>query len=75
MAIDEILPQLLVGCCPQDRVDIDLLKASHGITAVLSLQTDDDFVSWGIDWQDLEGDAYDPWPSSSFERHRTHNAA
>jgi protein-tyrosine phosphatase len=54
MTLTEILPQLFVGCCPQDRTDIEFLKANHGITAVLSLQTDDDFVSWGIDWQEME---------------------
>jgi protein-tyrosine phosphatase len=54
MTLTEILPQLFVGCCPQNRLDIDLLKAGHGITAVLNLQTDEDFASWGIDWQEME---------------------
>jgi len=54
MQLDRILPQILVGSCPRSRTDIDRLKADFGVTAVLSLQTEDDLRCWGIDWPDLE---------------------
>jgi len=53
MDIDQLLPYLFVGACPTDRADIDSLKASFGITAVVNLQTDDDFAYWGINWQEM----------------------
>jgi protein-tyrosine phosphatase len=54
MRVDGILPQILVGSCPLSRTDIDQLKADFGVTAVLNLQTEDDFRYMGIDWPDLE---------------------
>jgi hypothetical protein len=54
MDFDEILPQLFVGSCPRDQADLDCLKTDCGITAVLNLQTDRDFVYWGIRWERME---------------------
>ncbi len=48
MDADQILPQLFVGACPCDPADIESLVRNFGITAVLNLQTDEDFASWGI---------------------------
>ena len=49
MNCDQILPALHVGRCPSSPDEIETLKQS-GITAVLSLQSDADRVSHGIDW-------------------------
>jgi atypical dual specificity phosphatase len=48
---DEILPNLFVGCCP----DPEMIESFRewGITAVLNLQSDDDFEAHGIDWPEL----------------------
>jgi hypothetical protein len=54
MDVDRILPKLLVGSCPRDGADIERLKTDFGATAVLSLQTDDDFAAWGIPWPEIE---------------------
>jgi protein-tyrosine phosphatase len=54
MNFDEILPNLFVGPCPRDRIDIEHLKSDCGITAVLNLQTDEDFAHWRIDWDAME---------------------
>jgi protein-tyrosine phosphatase len=56
MDFDQILPQLFVGSCPIDPADIDLLKTGFGVTAVLNLQTDEDFAYWGINWQEMEAE-------------------
>ncbi len=48
--LDEILPNLLVGACPRSVDDIDWLHRKYGVTAVLNLQTEEDFAYWGIDW-------------------------
>jgi len=54
MDVDQILPNLFVGSCPGDMDDIDSLATKFGITAVLNLQTDEDFASWGVDWHEME---------------------
>jgi hypothetical protein len=54
MDVDQILPKLFVGSCPANEEDIDRLKEESGITAVLNLQTDDDFHGWNINWPNLE---------------------
>ena len=54
MDFDQILPQLFVGSCPLEPADIDLLNTHFGLTAVLNLQTDEDFAYWGINWQKME---------------------
>jgi len=50
---DRIESQLFVGSAPQSSVDVARLKQMK-ITAVLSLQSDDDFRTHRIDWQKLQ---------------------
>ncbi len=52
--VTRILPNLLVGSCPQGFEDVDRLKRDYAVTAVLNLQTEDDFAYWGIAWEQLE---------------------
>jgi len=54
MDIDQILPKLFVGSSPIDEEDIDRLKEESGITAILNVQTEEDFDYWNIDWPKLE---------------------
>ena len=54
MDVSQILPDLFVGSCPGSPADIDQLRQAFGVTAVLNVQTDDDMVIWGIDWDGLE---------------------
>lgn len=54
MAPDQILPQLLIGPCPQSTWDIDILNEDYKVTAVLSMQTEDDLVNREINWDDME---------------------
>lgn len=54
MDIRRVLRQLYVGSCPTSVEDIDHLKADHHITAVVNLQTDDDFDRCNLDWNSLE---------------------
>lgn len=54
MGLDQILPQLFVGACPVEPADIEQLRKEFGITAVLNLQTEEDFLFWGISWEQLE---------------------
>ena len=49
-----VLSNLLVGSYPSGPEDIDRLKRDFGVTAVLSVQTDDDMASWGVNWYRLE---------------------
>ncbi|MFO7905052.1 MAG: dual specificity protein phosphatase family protein [Planctomycetota bacterium] len=49
MDFDKILANLFVGSHPESSDDIDGLKEID-ITAVLNLQTDDDFWYLGINW-------------------------
>lgn len=48
MNLDQILANLFVGSCPESTDDIDRLKQDCGVTAVLNLQTDEDFDYWNI---------------------------
>ena len=50
---DEILPELIVGCCPDSYQDVLEIKAV-GATALLSLQTDEDLAERGLSWSDIE---------------------
>lgn len=52
MSLDQILPNLILGACPSSLDDIGLLT-QQAVTAVLNLQTDDDFRYLGIDWPRL----------------------
>lgn len=54
MDASRILPNLFVGPCPKDPADIDQLGQALGVTAVLNLQTQQDFDYWSIDWDQLE---------------------
>ena len=54
MDIDRILPNLFIGSCPEHLGDIDGLKPDFGVTAVLSVQTDDELNYWGIRWEELQ---------------------
>lgn len=53
MELNPLLPRVYVGSCPVEPADVDRLK-ELGITAVLNLQTEEDFLFWGIDWPALE---------------------
>lgn len=55
--LDPILPDVYVGSCPLSADDLDRLRRGFGITAILNLQTEDDFDFWGIDWPSLEAHA------------------
>jgi protein-tyrosine phosphatase len=50
----QILPKLLIGSFPADAEDIERLRRDFGITAVLSVQTDDDLAYSDVDWPQLE---------------------
>lgn len=52
MDVSEILPKLFVGSFPDNADDITQLKAV-GVTAVLSLQTQEDFDYLGVDWPEM----------------------
>lgn len=54
---DEVADRLYVGSYPQSPEDVRYLKDELGVTAVLSLQDDDDHELLGIRW-DLLGSAY-----------------
>ncbi len=53
MLYSNILDGLYVGPCPQSDEDVRQLKSS-GVTALMNLQTDDDFVRWSIKWPPVE---------------------
>jgi protein-tyrosine phosphatase len=52
--LSQIQPQLFVGSCPTNADDINHLKADYGVTAILNLQTDNDFDYWDLDWGRLQ---------------------
>jgi protein-tyrosine phosphatase len=54
MNLSQILPKLFVGSCPTTADDISRLKTDYGITAILSLQTDNDLDYCDLDWSRLE---------------------
>lgn len=54
MDVSQILPNLLVGSYPRSTDDIDQLKGDFGVTAVLSVQTDEDMMHWGVNWLRFE---------------------
>ena len=53
--IDQILPNLYIGTYLKTPEDIQELKDTCGITAVLNLQTDEDLQEKGIHWPSMEG--------------------
>ena len=50
---DRVTERIFVGTCPTSTVDLNRLKQA-GFTAVLSLQTDGDFITHQIPWPHLE---------------------
>ena len=54
MSFSQILEQLYVGSHPETIEDFEILKSRCGITAVLSLQTDEDLQERGLEWSALE---------------------
>ena len=50
---DQIEADILIGSAPQSSVDVARL-AQMNITAVLSLQSDEDFQSHRIDWKKIQ---------------------
>ena len=50
---DPISPHLIVGSFPASRVDASRL-AQAGVSAVVNLQSDDDFLRLGVNWAVLE---------------------
>jgi protein-tyrosine phosphatase len=55
MLLDQVLPNVVVGSFPRDSADIARLKADYGVTAVLSLQSDEDLAYLGINWANIQG--------------------
>jgi hypothetical protein len=55
MDFDQILPYLHLGSCPMNVGDVDCLIRQLRITAVLNLQTEEDFVYLDIDWEAMVG--------------------
>ena len=53
MDFAQVLPEVYVGSCPASLEDIDLLHRKLGVTAVLSLQTDEDLERLDCDWPRL----------------------
>jgi protein-tyrosine phosphatase len=54
MNLDQVLPQVVLGSCPETPADIDRLEHAFGVTAVLNLQTDEDIDYLGLDWDRLQ---------------------
>ena len=54
MDLDQITGNLFVGSCPTTEKDLESLKGEYRITAVLTVQTEDDFDYWGIIWKRFE---------------------
>ncbi len=53
MDVSSLLPNLAVGSYPATADDVDRLATTYGVTAVLNVQTEDDFAYWNLDWQTL----------------------
>lgn len=51
---DRVLPQVLVGTYPENAADVESLGRDHQVTAVLNLQSEEDFARLGCDWPCLE---------------------
>ncbi|MFC1664272.1 dual specificity protein phosphatase family protein [Pseudomonadota bacterium] len=50
---NQITAEIFVGSYPSNRLDVERLRSGLKITAVLNLQTDKDFIDWGINWKEL----------------------
>ncbi len=51
-------PTLFVGTCPSNEVDIKQIRLM-GVTGVLNLQTDDDFLKWQVNFAEVQQASYD----------------
>jgi len=51
MDCDRVTPNLFVGSCPLDSKEVEELR-SLGVTAILSLQTEQDTGERGIEWEE-----------------------
>jgi len=54
MEVDQVLPNLFLGSCPAEPADVERLKRDFAVTAVLNVQTDEDFQHLGLDGPGLE---------------------
>ena len=54
MDLNQVQPRLHVGSCPTSVANIELLSREYQITAVLNLQTVEDFNFWNINWAVME---------------------
>jgi protein-tyrosine phosphatase len=54
MDSNQVLPQVYVGSYPTSTEDADRLRRDLGITAVLNLQTDEDFAELDVPWAALD---------------------
>jgi protein-tyrosine phosphatase len=54
----QITPDLFVGTCPRTAIDLNQIS-SMGATGIVSLQTDDDFRKWDVDFPTLEKSSYE----------------
>lgn len=52
---NRITPEIFIGSFPKTVVDVERLRHGTGITAVLNMQTDQDFLEWGVEWDKLKG--------------------
>lgn len=54
----KITGNLFVGTCPRTVIDLNQIRLI-GVTGVFSLQTDEDFRNWNIDFAALETASYE----------------
>ena len=54
ISYNQITEDFVVGSCPSGPEEAEHLKEALGISAVLNLQMDEDFTSWGVNWPELE---------------------
>jgi len=52
---DAVLAELLVGRYPAAAEDVEHLRAREGVSAALSLQTDEDLRGLGLEWAEMAG--------------------
>lgn len=54
ISFDMMSRSLFLGSCPKSVVDVDRIHSSLKITAVLNLQTDEDFPEWDVDFEAVQ---------------------
>jgi protein-tyrosine phosphatase len=73
ISISRIEPNLFVGSHPQNFVDLDRLRGQLRVTAILNLQTDEDFRRLGLKWDTMEHACHERdlvlrrWPVAEFD--------